>query len=375
MKRGKKTLARSRIPHGQRPSTSDTLFAVLEDVKSTFRGKSHNQTDISALLSLYGSITTLCARSKRINAILGAKNQRMSQSAVSLDALTPGEAEQFSRFFEELLEFGNCLNAVSFAVIDIYFPGLRNDLLAAIGRDMVFSHVYTKTIAPKYKLGHKQLPASLVQILDKFNGDWGPENIGGHLMLEFGVAPEGGTRDGIFYSQRDIPRAVLAESLSNVVGLLERCRSQIREIVKENWDFRDLMDNGRDAILVEGGIHMAKNEYNVSNSQTGAIGPNAHVHDVAFQQRLEKESQAFDLKVLSSQLEQLQTELAKHATERDHYAALVAVSDAAASAREGKGGDALSKLKAAGKWALDFATKTGVTVAADAIKQALGIGG
>jgi hypothetical protein len=366
-------LTRGRIPDGRGRSNSETVLGVLEDVRSTFRGRSHSQTDISALLSLYGSITSLCARSKRIIAILNSQDQSLPKSVIHLNGLTPADTEQFSRFFEELLDFGRYLNAVSFAAIDIYFPGLRNDLLAAIGRDMEFSHLYTKSIAPKYKLGHEALPPTLVQILDRFNGDWGPENVGGHLMLEFRMAGDDQKPDGIFYNHRDIPRAVLTDNLVKVAELLESCRGQIREIVKENWDFRDLVDTGCSPILVEGGIHMAKTEYNVSNSQAGAIGPNAHSHDTTFQQRLEQESNSLDLKVLSAQLEQLQAELAKHATERDHYAAIVAVSDAAASAREGKGGESLSKLKAAGKWALKIASEIGTTVAADAIKQSLGM--
>jgi hypothetical protein len=90
-------------------------------------------------------------------------------------------------------------------------------------------------------------------------------------------------------------------------------------------------------------------------------------------QVLERESQSVDLNLLSQQLDQLKSELAKNATERDHYAALVAVSDAATDARTGKGADALSKLAGAGKWALEVATKIGVSVAADALKTALGM--
>jgi hypothetical protein len=123
----------------------------------------------------------------------------------------------------------------------------------------------------------------------------------------------------------------------------------------------------------EGGFHVTENRYNVHNSQVGAVGPNAHVHDVEFQQRLEARSRSIDLAILSQQLDQLKVELTQHAKERDHYAAVVAVSDAAQDAREGKGAEALTKLAGAGKWALEFATKIGTSVAADAIKSALGL--
>jgi hypothetical protein len=158
-----------------------------------------------------------------------------------------------------------------------------------------------------------------------------------------------------------------------ITELLEECRKEIREIVRDNWDFRDLVGHRSEQVYIEGGIHVANAEYNVDRSQVGVVGPNAHVHDVTFEQRLEQEASSFDLKVLAEQLDLLQNELTKQATERDHYAAIVAVSDAAADARQNKGADAFAKLRAAGKWALDVATNIGANVAAQALKVALGL--
>jgi hypothetical protein len=67
---------------------------------------------------------------------------------LSLDDLQPEEAQQFSGFYGELLDFGNCMSSVSLATIDIFFPGLKADLLNVIGRDMRFSYIYTTDIAP-----------------------------------------------------------------------------------------------------------------------------------------------------------------------------------------------------------------------------------
>jgi predicted ATPase len=98
------------------------------------------------------------------------------------------------------------------------------------------------------------------------------------------------------------------------------------------------------------------------------------VHDVTFQQQLQSAATGIDSRVLAEELERLREELAQRAGERDQYAALVAVTDAAADAREGQTASALAKLSAVGRWALDMANKIGVTVAAEAIKRAAGLG-
>jgi len=46
---------------------------------------------------------------------------------------------------------------------------------------------------------------------------------------------------------------------------------------------------------------------------------------------------------------------------------------AAKAAKEGNGPKALEYLKAAGKWAMDTATKVGVSVASDALTKAIGM--
>jgi hypothetical protein len=122
---------------------------------------------------------------------------------------------------------------------------------------------------------------------------------------------------------------------------------------------------------------MAETRYDISHSQVGVAGSNAHVHDIQFRQNVERLDQSVNLALLSNQLDQLKSELAKQASERDHYAALVAVSDAAVDAKAGDNFGALSKLSvagiAAGKWAFDVATKIGVSVAAEAIKTPVGL--
>jgi len=113
--------------------------------------------------------------------------------------------------------------------------------------------------------------------------------------------------------------------------------------------------------------------YNITHSQVGAVGPNTSVSNSSLSQQVAQYAETIDAKALAADLALLQVELQKRASERDHYAGLVAVSDAAADAKEGKIAGAVSKLAAAGKWALGVATSIGTTVAAGAIKHAMGL--
>jgi len=351
-----------------------SILRTLQDVRSAFSGAPPNTLDISALLALYGSILSLCARAKRITKLITARaGDSTDSSAVRIADMSPAEVDQFSGFFEELINFGNRFNEVNLAAVDIYYPGLREDLLSVTGRDIDFSWVYTKKIAPKYGLKHDALPQVLVQILERYSGDWGPENVGDQLILGL-RAPGAVESDGLFYRHRDTPDAVFVNRMFEISALLENCRSTIRDIVRENWQFRDLHDISPKSIRIEGGLQVAKTEYNITHSQVGAAGPNAHVHDLSLAQHQGTPTTSFDLTRLSGELDILKAELAKSATDRDHYAAIVAVSDAASEARAGKGPDALEKLKGVGKWTLEIASKIGVSVASEAIKHALGIG-
>jgi hypothetical protein len=357
-----------RLPGQGNQPASQSLGDVLHDIRSVFHHRHGKRPDVGALLELYGSITSLCARSQRIHTILAARSpEPQSSGELALDDLRPEEVRQFDGFYRELLEFGQCLTEVNLAVIDIYFPGLRHDLVNTTIGDMEFSYFYVNFLAPRYGIADRKLPSALAQFLDRYSHYGGPGNPGEQLMQEFDSNAKSNDRNASFYRYRETPTQVSIPAMLHIIELLEACRGTIRSIVYENWDFRELLDRGS---VYEGGIYVAKAEYNVSGSQVGAIGPGAHVHDITFNQQ----AAGIDAVVLAEQLERLQAELAKHACERDHYVALVAVSDAAADARQGKTSDAVSKLAAVGRWVVDIASKIGVTVAVEAINRATGLG-
>jgi hypothetical protein len=112
-------------------------------------------------------------------------------------------------------------------------------------------------------------------------------------------------------------------------------------------------------------------QFNVSG-QAGAVGPNAHAHDMTFQQLWNKASGDVDLPALAYELRQLRQPLKEAATEPDHQVAIGQIEAAAQAAEAGDGPKALEYLKAAGKWTFDTASKIGIGVAVGAAKTHLG---
>ena len=109
--------------------------------------------------------------------------------------------------------------------------------------------------------------------------------------------------------------------------------------------------------------------YNI-HGQAGAVGQNAHAHDMTFQQVWNQSS--IDLSRLAEELTRLRAAM-KQETEgtREQDKAIVAVADAEEAAIKGDGPTTLQHLKTAGKWTLGVAEKIGVAVAAEAIKRVM----
>jgi hypothetical protein len=113
-------------------------------------------------------------------------------------------------------------------------------------------------------------------------------------------------------------------------------------------------------------------KYEVSG-QAGAVGREAHAHDMSFQQIWANRASEIDLPRLAEELETLRKQLRQQATTREHDAAVAEIGAAAEEAERGDGPGALQRLKAAGQWALNAATSIGTTVAAAAIRAAMGM--
>jgi hypothetical protein len=112
-------------------------------------------------------------------------------------------------------------------------------------------------------------------------------------------------------------------------------------------------------------------KYNITDSQIGAVGD--HAVATQFEQVWTANSMQIDLPVLASELAELRSRLAAQAHEPSHFIAISELAMAEQAAIAGNGAVALEKLKKAGQWTWDTATKIGIGVATAAARQALGI--
>ena len=110
-----------------------------------------------------------------------------------------------------------------------------------------------------------------------------------------------------------------------------------------------------------------------TQGQTGAVGPGAHAHDINFNQLWNQYSSKIDLKQLAEELSNLRDSLIQKADEPEHYRAIAEVSEAETSAKDSNGPKVLKHLKKAGKWAFSVAENIGTTIAAEALKKAMGL--
>jgi len=111
-------------------------------------------------------------------------------------------------------------------------------------------------------------------------------------------------------------------------------------------------------------------KYNVG--QAGAVGPNAHAHDMTFNQIWNQLQGSIDLAQLATELSALRQEMKKEAVEAEQDIAVSEVAKAEQAAMSGDGSKTLSHLRSAGRWALDVATKIGTSLAIEAIKKSMG---
>jgi len=109
-----------------------------------------------------------------------------------------------------------------------------------------------------------------------------------------------------------------------------------------------------------------------NSGQVGAMGPEAHAHDMQFaQQTWNQMGDRATAALLADELGKLLEAMKSDACETVHFDAMSAVSRAKSAADAGDGPGALALLKSTGKWALDVASKIGIAVAAEAIKKSM----
>jgi hypothetical protein len=112
---------------------------------------------------------------------------------------------------------------------------------------------------------------------------------------------------------------------------------------------------------------------NYKVGQAGAVGPNSKAENVQLNQVLNQYSAGINLEKLLPELEILRQALKEAAKTAEDDTAIGEVAQAEVAAKKGEGSTVIEHLKKAGKWALGIAEKIGTTIAAEAIKHALGM--
>jgi hypothetical protein len=139
-----------------------------------------------------------------------------------------------------------------------------------------------------------------------------------------------------------------------------------------------ILDSMQEALRERQEGHRVTNKYTISNSQVGAVGPNAKVYDNEFAQFVNATDQ-YPLDKLAMELAKLRKELLERAaseertsaeqrTSAEHYRAIGDVAAAEVAASKGDRQGVWQHLAKVGTWVLDIAKEIGVSLAAEAIK-------
>lgn len=125
-------------------------------------------------------------------------------------------------------------------------------------------------------------------------------------------------------------------------------------------------------INIHQGGSMAGDTYNIPG-QAGAVGPNAHAHDMTFNQVVNHVEQNIDLTELARQLSELRQAMAQKQDSPQAAIAISEVAKAELAATEKNTPKVVEHLKAAGKWTMDFAKDIGKDLVVEVIKKASGM--
>ena len=126
--------------------------------------------------------------------------------------------------------------------------------------------------------------------------------------------------------------------------------------------------------LVKGDLVMGDNvgRDNIHADRGGvAAGGNAEINNFVFMQAWSELSAKPDLDALSRELADLRKKMRAEAVEAQHDIAIGEIAAAETAANFGDGASVMQHLKAAGKWALEFAIQVGATLTAEIMKKAI----
>jgi hypothetical protein len=110
-----------------------------------------------------------------------------------------------------------------------------------------------------------------------------------------------------------------------------------------------------------------------TTGQAGVVGPHSRAENLTFYQIWQQTSGDLDIAKLAEELKVLRGRLRQEADSPQQDETVAEVSKAQRAAAAGDGPSVMQHLQKAGRWALDAASAIGTTLAAAAIKAAMGI--
>ncbi len=118
---------------------------------------------------------------------------------------------------------------------------------------------------------------------------------------------------------------------------------------------------------------MSEFKNTIQGNFQGTMGDGSQADNLTYNEIGHRIEQSVDMSQLARELSELRQAMSAEATNSAHFIAIgeVAKAEEAASAKDSS--KVVESLKGAGKWALDTATKIGVSVASEAIKQSMGV--
>lgn len=107
--------------------------------------------------------------------------------------------------------------------------------------------------------------------------------------------------------------------------------------------------------------------------QVGAMGENPKAENMSFTQVGSQIEKTVDLATLADELSKLRQAMKKEAIDPEHDIVISDIAKAEQAARAKDSSKVAEYLKSAGQWALDFASKVGAALVAEALKHSMGL--
>jgi hypothetical protein len=184
------------------------------------------------LLILYGSATRLSDYSAKVKHILELESKEICKN----------DKQVFNIFLSEIQFFGINLKNTNLSAIDIYYPGLGRELNRLINGDILLLVYFRDKLAPSYDINTKKIP----KILDVFLRNYGPMGYWCQETFDWHAYP-GFWQDFAYpeLPENCLDNFELRREIVSFIDTLEECRNIIANIIRENWDFKELTKTGK----------------------------------------------------------------------------------------------------------------------------------